>query len=216
MTREVIDNLIVAPIKFHRDKDARRTNRIHHLMARETWHELLVEGSEYCDASPDFADGFETGYVDYLTYGGTTLPPVIPPRQYWHINQRYSDANSAGRDWLAGFEFGAKTARGMGIREGASLPATGIIAPEFPDEPPRTSKSHVLPPEPAPAVERITPSAPLVPVLPEELDSESLELDEPVLSPANDRPLSPDLAPSDSPTVSPGSGDVRLNPLGEG
>lgn len=129
MTRATVYNLFGSPAAYHRVKDDHATAKIHHQLARQTWHEMRMGQPGYCDASPEFADGFEAGYVDYLTYGGNGLPPLVPPEPYWRIGRRYSDENTGSREWLGGFELGAQTARESGFRESGLLPATGDVTP---------------------------------------------------------------------------------------
>src|SRR5262249_32778353 len=85
--------LVIEPAEYcfriggHRSRD----------MYRE-WAEIALREETGCGAAtmggPDYAEGFEEGFVEYIYGGGTGEPPPVPPRKYWNVALR----DSAGKD----------------------------------------------------------------------------------------------------------------------
>ena len=81
MFRATVENLVDAPLHYHRVGDDHETCCLHERFARRAWRELQTSRPECRTATRDFADGFKAGFVDHLTYGGPPLPPVVPHRR---------------------------------------------------------------------------------------------------------------------------------------
>ena len=126
MYRAGFENLINAPSQFQIQHDRRATERHHRDAAHEAlaeWKRSDVNGA----ATVDYADGFEQGVVDFLTYGGNAPPPVLPPRKYWRLGRRAKTGNLAAEQWLQGAADGRSFAMESGQRDAAVVPASASV-----------------------------------------------------------------------------------------
>lgn len=139
------ENLIVAPSQFHLHKDRRATERYHRELAAEALAELQQTHPRR-DYTVDYRAGYEAGVVDYLTNGGTTAPPLLPPRYYWTLGARTTTEHSAAQQWLSGATDGRAHAESSGLRSLAVVPASPVISNASPPLPTRSPSPEALPP----------------------------------------------------------------------
>ncbi|MDB5387601.1 MAG: hypothetical protein JWM11_3247 [Planctomycetaceae bacterium] len=123
MYRSGFNNLIVAPSQFQIHHDRRATERFHQQIAREALAEQQAAhpGQRF---SVDYAAGFEYGVIEYLTNGGVTGPPLLPPRPYWKLASRSGTDNEAAQQWLLGATDGRERAIASGLRTVANVPSS--------------------------------------------------------------------------------------------
>ena len=112
--------------------------------------------------TPEFADGFTDGYVDYLDVGGTPRPPTVPPLRYRRSSYLTPHGHALVKDYLVGFQYGAEVAVATGKREFLTVP---VLLSEPQPEAPLTARRLPAPPEasldPPASVPMVTvPSAP--------------------------------------------------------
>lgn len=131
MSRAGFDNLVVAPSQFRIHHDRTATERHHRQVARDALAARQAANPGH-QISKDYADGFENGFVDYLTNGGQTAPPLLPPRGYWKLGQRSRTAHEAGQHWLNGATDGREHAAASGLRDFAVVPSTASVNAEVP------------------------------------------------------------------------------------
>jgi hypothetical protein len=205
-----------------------RNNRL----AEEAWT-CFESGMPNCEYSADFADGFKTGFCDFLYAGGNGDPPVVPPRSYWKPAYETPQGQLMMQDWFRGYRHGAAVARESGYRDTVVLPASAALPPlvvptppspsggtQMPraDEvlpPPQKKDSPGLPPEKkdtpkVPMTSRPLPPAPL-PVGPLPVESTTLAPLVPAKGPAV--PVVPPPPVNGPPALAPVSGSVPMPPL---
>jgi hypothetical protein len=88
--------------------------------AEQAWEEERASAAPGT-YSADYADGFRTGFADYLFAGGSGEPPYLPPPRYWTRRYQSPEGHGALQDWFTGFRHGAATAREGGYREWVTL-----------------------------------------------------------------------------------------------
>ncbi len=154
-------NLINEPVSQH---DERKLVRRLDAESRETFQQVCRQFPA-CTFTPEFADGFTDGYVDYLEHGGTPSPPAVPPLRYRRSNYLTPHGHALVRDYLVGFQYGAEVAVATGQRQFLTVPV--LLPEQSPDvplavtrlpAPPETSTDSVAPAKPAPV-----PATPAVP-----------------------------------------------------
>lgn len=123
--------------------------------------------------TPEFADGFTDGYVDYLDVGGTPQPPAIPPLRYRRSSYLSPHGRSLVNDYLVGFQYGVEVAVATGKREFLTVPVLlGEVPPSGPlnvtrlPAPPEASLDPVSSPTNGAVPPVGVPIAPAVPVAP--------------------------------------------------
>ena len=77
--------------------------------------------------SADYECGFVDGYVDYLMYGGSGVPPVVPPRRYWWTACDCPAECNAMQQWNRGFQHGAAVANASGKRNCVTVDPCGQL-----------------------------------------------------------------------------------------
>jgi hypothetical protein len=112
-----IRNIVLAFVDSdHENLRVRRNRRL----AQEAWEEVCQrEGDAF---SPDFAQGYRDGFIDYLNFGGKGDVPPRPPHYYWSPQYETPPGRQAVEDWYAGFRRGAGDAIASGMRETIILP----------------------------------------------------------------------------------------------
>ena len=135
------ENMIISPLYAATESvDHHR----HMQMGREAFAEMAGAYPEY-EYSCDYRRGFVDGFADYLDFGGTGEPPVVPPPIYRIARYETPTGLAMMEDWTCGFRHGAATAKMSGLRDLAVVPiyrgpAYAYPPPEsFP--PPRTPSS---------------------------------------------------------------------------
>jgi hypothetical protein len=108
--------------------------------AEEAWNEEQCKAGPEANYSTDYAHGFKAGYADFLDYGGTGLPPAMPPFRYRLTCYQTPEGHKAIEDYDAGFAHGSSAARASGLRILKVLPSTGDGLP-----PPDTDLYQVPP-----------------------------------------------------------------------
>jgi hypothetical protein len=153
-----------------------------HRLAHQAW---LTVVAQHPDAaySRAYADGFKTGFYDYISKDRTTDPRTIPPFCFRYPVLRTPEQQEAIIDWYAGFHHGATVAQEQRWREGVEVPisrpplftvsqfSTEVVPVGSPPAPPPTATPTPTPPlEVMPAPKRAQPPAELsVPETPVEL-----------------------------------------------
>jgi hypothetical protein len=98
-------------------------------MYRE-WAESALREETGCGAAtmggPDYAEGFEEGFVEYIYGGGTGEPPPVPPRKYWNVEWRDSTGKDRANQWFEGYRNGARLAADRGLRSAGIVQTTGV------------------------------------------------------------------------------------------
>jgi len=125
--RNEFRTLVSEPIKYGDNVDIIRTTKWNKKLAKEAFAEFEARQSD-TPPSPDCRDGFIDGFIDYLTFGGSGAPPVVPPRRYWNLSDRSPAGHSAVQDWFAGFAAGASEAMLSGLREQQTVPSSYVPA----------------------------------------------------------------------------------------
>ncbi len=145
-------NLINEPVTRH---DERKLDRRLADESRATFQEVCrqFQGRTF---TPEFADGFTDGYVDYLQHGGVPTPVAVPPVRYRRSNYMTPHGHALVRDYLAGFGYGAEVALATGQRQFLTVP---VLLPEpAPDVPLAVTRLPAPPdtsadgPKPAPLI----------------------------------------------------------------
>ena len=106
-------NLVVAPFQYREHRDQKLSESYACGVAREAVDRM---SSTNPGLGSDYLAGFEQGVIDFITYGGDQLPPILPPRQYWQLEYRAGDLKDAGQQWLQGCEAGRQYAETTGLR----------------------------------------------------------------------------------------------------
>lgn len=137
-----------------------------------TWREVCHQYPSRT-FTPEFADGFQDGFVDYLDRGGEPKPPAMPPLKYRRSKYLTPEGHARVRDYFCGFKYGAEVAAASGNRQYLVVPVLlpeqkpfqplNIVRlpappdPDAPDGPPPATPSPT-----APAPQPLTPpTAPL-------------------------------------------------------
>lgn len=123
--RNEFRTLIAEPLKYGDNVDIVRTTKVNKEIAKEAFRQFDAHHAEF-PASPDFRDGFIEGFADYLTFGGSGAPPVVPPRRYWNLPDRNPAGQDAVQAWFAGFAAGASEAKLSGLREQQTVPSSYV------------------------------------------------------------------------------------------
>jgi len=71
---------------------------------------------------PDFARGFEAGYLDGSRGGDGTAPPV-PPSRYWSPDYQTPEGRNLVSKWYEGFSYGATEALRRGRNYWHNVPS---------------------------------------------------------------------------------------------
>lgn len=103
--------------------DRKRSVKVYRSWATQAWTEYAGDncGNSMSEA---YETGFKDGFVDYVFAGGTGEPPPVPPRKYWNVGVRSSDAAIEAQEWFAGYRAGALIAHNEGYRERTIVPAS--------------------------------------------------------------------------------------------
>jgi len=137
-------NLTEAPIRSIDDVHLKMRLK---KLARRAWEEYAAAHIDQ-HFSSDFAEGFRSGYADYLYEGGPGLPPAVPPFPYQLRPYETPQGHLAIDRWYAGFALGSDVARASGLREFVVIP---LSQPPI-NAVPRPSGNPLVPPaSPAPA-----------------------------------------------------------------
>ncbi len=123
MYRSGFNNLVVAPLQFQLHQDRRSTDRHHRQVALDALGATRATNPDLA-IDPDYAAGFEQGFVEYLTNGGDSAPPVLPARRYWKVGYRSGTEHNAAQQWLCGATDGRARAAESGLRRFAVVPST--------------------------------------------------------------------------------------------
>jgi hypothetical protein len=105
------------------------------------WKWAEVAWRDVCRANPHtpcsrhFAEGFKTGYAEYLYAGEPGTPPALPPRQYRGVAFQTPAGYRVIEDWFAGFRYGVVVARSEGYRD-LIIGPTSLSEPPMPGPPP--------------------------------------------------------------------------------
>jgi hypothetical protein len=132
------------------------------LQARATFRDICHANPDQ-PFSPDYADGFVAGYVDYAESGGNGEARPNPPSCYKLVCYDSPAGRQAQLDYYAGFRHGAEVARESGVRDVIVVPPGQAPAPATdPDQrlrgnPPSTGPTE--PTLPLPHPEPIPPPA---------------------------------------------------------
>jgi hypothetical protein len=116
--------------------------------AEAAWRDVC-RANPQTPCSRSFAEGFKTGYAEYLYAGEPGTPPALPPRQYRGVAFQTPAGYRVIEDWFAGFRYGVVVARSEGYRD-------LIIGPTSLSDPPSPG-----PPEPPPPDAAREPEKPL-------------------------------------------------------
>jgi len=112
-----VDNIFQTPAE--RVAECRFLKRIHSI-AQKAW--LEIQNGDPQAYSPDYAAGFECGFVEYVDRGGNGEPPAVPPQHYERGVLRSPEGQAKIEDWYNGYRHGAATARESGLREKVIIP----------------------------------------------------------------------------------------------
>lgn len=121
--RNEFRTLISEPIKYGNNVDVVRTAKRNRKLAKIAFDQFGAQHPE-APSSRDFRDGFIDGFADFLTFGGSGAPPVVPPRRYWNLPERTPAGHDAVQEWFSGFAAGASEAKISGLREQQTVPSS--------------------------------------------------------------------------------------------
>jgi hypothetical protein len=163
MWTDIVRNATEAPVQGVDDCYSKSRDR---WLAREAWRR--VEASHRDSVySPDFADGFQDGFAEYLYEGGNGQPPAVPPFRYRLSRYQTPEGQQAILEWYDGYREGAAAGRASGLREVMVIPLAEPPINAVPDRPTSQAARRgdgAAPPEPAP---ELPPPRSLVPAAPE-------------------------------------------------
>jgi hypothetical protein len=139
--------------------------------ANAAWKDEQGRACAEANYSRDYERGYKDGYADFLDYGGTGLPPAMPPFCYRMTGYQTPDGHRAIEDYNAGFAHGASAARASGLRSLKVLPGIGVGLPSgiqelYQPPPGRVDGAVSVPPSPTevtPPGAYTTPTNPRVP-----------------------------------------------------
>lgn len=120
---ETTKNLFTRPAAYSFYKDNVETDKHARELARQAWLDVAV-GSDPAAYSVDYADGFQSGFAEFLDFGGTGSPPPVPPREYWKIKYQTPTGHQAIQDWYAGYAQGSSAAQASGLRSQFVVPVS--------------------------------------------------------------------------------------------
>lgn len=75
--------------------------------------------------SSDFEFGFQQAFID-IANGGSGALPTVPPPRYWSAPYRTSWGHDKARDWFAGYQAGANSAKCGALQEAQAAPTTTV------------------------------------------------------------------------------------------
>ena len=145
IVKETTQNVITRPMAYCFYKDNHDTDKRASELAEEAWGDI-ARGSDPTTFSPDYADGFQDGFAEFLDYGGPGSPPPVPPRKYWKIKYQSVTGHQAIEEWYAGYAQGTAQ-QGMGaaepfcragertVRRGSDCPVAAAFADGMPGRP---------------------------------------------------------------------------------
>jgi hypothetical protein len=113
---------IVEPLQFCTPKQKYKSKLSNRALAEAVWQEVVL--SDPGPYTPDYADGFQDGFADFLFAGGNGLPPPVPPRRYWKLEYQHPPGRQAVLDWYAGFRHGTLVAQESGQRLTIIVPSS--------------------------------------------------------------------------------------------
>jgi hypothetical protein len=122
-----------------------REGFLEHKERSRDWKWAEAAWRDVCSANPQtscsrsFAEGFKTGYAEYLYAGEPGTPPALPPRQYRGVAFQTPAGYRVIEDWFAGYRYGVVVARSEGYRD-------LIIGPNSLSGPPMPGPSPEPPP----------------------------------------------------------------------
>jgi hypothetical protein len=178
---------ICTDIRDHVD-DARERVR-NRRWAEEWWGQVCAASMQ--PFSPEYAQGFKDGFVEYL-FSGNTEPPPVAPLRFRGYRYQTPQGYQAIEDWFAGYRHGVSAAIDSGYRRWITAPVAVPLPPGPPPlvPPPPAPLPAVLPttpaPEPLPAprpVETKVKPQQQAAVPPQEVVSPPLEVTPPVVLP---------------------------------
>lgn len=144
-------NLIVEPWEYWNYGSRHFEIHRNRKLAKAAWTEYQASPAG-CSCSSDYGCGFQEGYTDFLTYGGTGCPPYVPPRRYWRLNYQTPQGYAAAQDWFAGFRAGSVAAQSSGYRNFLTVPSAGSPYRFVPTAPsPTVTDGPMMAPPPATA-----------------------------------------------------------------
>jgi hypothetical protein len=186
--------------------DERVILKRHIRLAKLAWEEMVAQYG--CQFSDDYRAGFIDGFVDYLTYGGTSadgagevpIVPAVPPPNYRRAKSMSPEGLKAAEDWFCGFRHGSATALASGLRQLVTVPVFDRPIPALEDMPGRYQSLPGRSPDSAnsPMVQPVTPATPPV-------EGEPLPPPRPVppADPIVKPPVAPPAVPGAPPVVPP-------------
>ncbi len=128
LSRNLLRTSVVQPVQYSNGWDLmlerHRFRKMARLELERARSMARAETDDYsCEPfSSDEERGFEAGFIDFLTYGGTGHPPPLPPRRYWWSGCDNLDDCNAIEDWFKGFHHGAAVAQASGYRDQVTVP----------------------------------------------------------------------------------------------
>jgi hypothetical protein len=191
----------------------------HIRLAKLAWDEMVAQYG--CQFSDDYRLGFIDGFVDYLTYGGTSadgsgevpIVPAVPPPNYRRAKAMSPEGLKAAEDWFCGFRHGSATALASGLRQLVTVPVFDRPIPAQEDVPGRYQSMPGRSPDSA----AVTPTRPVVPATPP-AEGDTLPPPRPVPpgEPTIKPPVAPPAVPSAPPAVpgAPPAGPPTVPPAG--
>lgn len=110
--------------------------------AKEAWKGVVRTVEK--PFSNDYADGFKTGFADYVYWGGTGELPPLAPRRYRKLRYQTPEGYHAVEEWFAGYRHGAAESRNGEYRRWVTGPSPLAVwhAP-----PPLPHAEPMLPPD---------------------------------------------------------------------
>jgi hypothetical protein len=117
--------VIFEPSEYYFKKDGCRSRDLY----REWAADALREESNECGqviGGPDYAEGFEEGFVEYIYAGGSGEPPPVPPRKYWNVALRSGAGKERANQWFNGYRNGARIAANRGYRAAGVIPTSVV------------------------------------------------------------------------------------------
>ncbi len=131
--------------------------------ARAAW--LGVRGAHANQPyAPDYADGFQAGFAEYLDVGGNGQPPSVPPFRYRRARYQTPEGHQAIEEWFDGYREGAAAAQASGLREQNVIPLSAPPINAVAAKP--GAAAPPVPPETAPELPPPRPVGPAAPAPP--------------------------------------------------
>ena len=126
MVHSGVRTLVAEPSRFPNNLDEYWTKQRNRALAADVWQRVLSQ-SEAPGVSADYARGFRDGFTDHLLMGGYGESPMVPPRDYWHLENRNGKGNQRVADWFSGFHHGSSLARHGGYRDNETISAEFLL-----------------------------------------------------------------------------------------